>query len=113
MLCLVCFPAASLPLNPACRSVELAFQRVPGVVQTAVGFSQGGTAATTYELVCTGSTGHNEVVQVVYDPSEVSYEQLLDAFWAKHDPTTLNRQGGDVGTQYRCDAVSACGSTCV
>jgi peptide-methionine (S)-S-oxide reductase len=75
------------------------------VVQTAVGFSQGGTAATTYELVCTGSTGHNEVVQVVYDPSEVSYEQLLDAFWAKHDPTTLNRQGGDVGTQYRCDVV--------
>lgn len=80
---------------------ELAFQRVPGVVQTAVGYSQGQTKNPSYQDVCSGTTGHAEVVQVVYDPTEVSYEQLLDAFWARHDPTTLNRQGGDVGTQYR------------
>jgi peptide-methionine (S)-S-oxide reductase len=80
---------------------ELAFQRVPGVVQTAVGYSQGHAKNPSYQDVCSGTTGHAEVVQVVFDPSEVSYEQLLDVFWARHDPTTLNRQGGDVGTQYR------------
>lgn len=82
-------------------SVELAFQRVPGVVQTAVGYAQGQTKNPTYEAVCSGSTGHNEVVQVVFEPAEVPFEKLLDVFWGKHDPTTLNRQGGDVGTQYR------------
>ena len=82
-------------------SVELAFQRLPGVVSTAVGYSQGHVENVTYEEVCSGNSGHNEVVQVVYDKSELSYEALLDAFFAKHDPTTLNRQGNDVGEQYR------------
>ncbi|KAL4426064.1 hypothetical protein ABPG77_007860 [Micractinium sp. CCAP 211/92] len=81
--------------------VELVFQRVPGVVQTAVGYSQGRTKNPTYQEVCSGTTGHNEVVQVVYAPAEVSFDQLLDVFWSKHDPTTLNRQGNDVGEQYR------------
>ncbi|CAH9113020.1 unnamed protein product [Cuscuta europaea] len=81
--------------------VELAFQRVPGVTKTEVGYSQGIRDNPTYEDVCTGSTKHSEVVRIQYDPKECSYENLLDAFWAKHDPTTLNRQGGDVGTQYR------------
>lgn len=82
-------------------SVELNFQRIPGVISTAVGYSQGHVENVTYEQVCNGDTGHNEVVQVVYDKGEVSYEDLLDAFFAKHDPTTLNRQGNDVGEQYR------------
>ncbi|KAG6556999.1 hypothetical protein Mapa_001415 [Marchantia paleacea] len=82
-------------------SVELAYQRVPGVIKTAVGYSQGHTENPTYEQVCTGRTGHVEVVLVDYNPSEVSYEKLLDVFWKKHDPTQYNRQGNDVGTQYR------------
>jgi len=81
--------------------VEAAFQRVPGVVATTVGYSGGHTADPTYEQVCSHTTGHAETVEVEYDPSKVSYEQLLDAFWACHDPTTLNRQGPDVGSQYR------------
>ena len=81
--------------------VELNFQRVPGVLSTAVGYSQGGKNGVTYEEVCSGDTGHNEVVQIVYDPSEVSYETLIEVFFDKHDPTTLNRQGNDTGTQYR------------
>ncbi|KAJ6851470.1 putative peptide methionine sulfoxide reductase A4, chloroplastic [Iris pallida] len=81
--------------------VELAFQRVPGVTRTEVGYSQGLTHRPTYEDVCTGTTNHNEVVRVQYDPSECRYEDLLDVFWSRHDPTTLNRQGNDVGTQYR------------
>ncbi|CAI5470653.1 unnamed protein product [Closterium sp. Yama58-4] len=81
--------------------VELAFQRVPGVVKTEVGYTQGINDKPTYEQVCSGRTGHVEAVRVVYDPKEVSYEGLLDVFWGRHDPTTLNRQGGDVGTQYR------------
>ncbi|VFQ90588.1 unnamed protein product [Cuscuta campestris] len=81
--------------------VELAFQRVPGVTRTEVGYSQGSVHNPTYEDVCTGSTNHAEVVRVEYDPMECGYQNLLDAFWAKHDPTTRNRQGGDVGTQYR------------
>ncbi|OAY30550.1 peptide methionine sulfoxide reductase A1 [Manihot esculenta] len=81
--------------------VELVFQRVPGVIKTEVGYSQGLLHNPTYEDVCTGITNHNEVVRVQYDPKECSYETLLDAFWARHDPTTLNRQGNDVGTQYR------------
>jgi peptide-methionine (S)-S-oxide reductase len=82
-------------------SVELSFQRVAGVTKTEVGYSQGLLHNPSYEDVCTGTTRHSEVVRVQYDPKECSYESLLDAFWAKHDPTTLNRQGNDVGTQYR------------
>lgn len=81
--------------------VELAYQRVPGVTKTEVGYSQGQMHLPTYEAVCSGQTGHSEVVRVEYNPTEVSYENLLGLFWDRHDPTTLNRQGGDVGTQYR------------
>jgi peptide-methionine (S)-S-oxide reductase len=81
--------------------VEVAFRNVPGVTDTAVGYMGGTVANPTYEQVCTDRTGHAEVVQVEYDPDEVSYEQLLDTFWADHDPTQRNRQGPDVGSQYR------------
>jgi peptide-methionine (S)-S-oxide reductase len=81
--------------------VEAAFRQVPGVTDTAVGYIGGTLENPTYQDVCTDRTGHAEVVQVEYDPARVSYEQLLDVFWANHDPTTLNRQGPDVGTQYR------------
>jgi peptide-methionine (S)-S-oxide reductase len=81
--------------------VEGTFQQVPGVISTAVGYSGGSVKDPGYRKVCSGTTGHAEVVQVVYDPKRVSYEQLLDVFWGAHDPTTLNRQGPDVGTQYR------------
>src|SRR5260370_8263858 len=81
--------------------VEAAFQRVPGVIDTAVGYSGGETTNPTYKDVCTDETGHAEVVQVTFDPAKVSYEQLLDVFWQAHDPTQLNRQGPDFGTQYR------------
>ncbi|GAB2272771.1 Peptide methionine sulfoxide reductase A4, chloroplastic [Dionaea muscipula] len=81
--------------------VELAFQRVPGVTKTEVGYSQGFLHNPSYEDVCSGTTKHSEVVRVQYDPKECSYDTLLDVFWARHDPTTLNRQGNDVGTQYR------------
>ncbi|KAF7132170.1 hypothetical protein RHSIM_Rhsim09G0188800 [Rhododendron simsii] len=81
--------------------VELAFQRVSGVTKTEVGYTQGLLHNPTYEDICSGTTNHSEVVRVQYDPKEGSYEALLDAFWQRHDPTTLNRQGNDVGTQYR------------
>jgi len=81
--------------------IEETFRRVPGVVETAVGFMGGTLANPTYEDVCTGRTGHTEVVQVTYDPERVSYRDLLNVFWNAHDPTTLNRQGPDIGTQYR------------
>jgi len=81
--------------------VEAAFRAAPGVRETAVGY-QGGTLKNPgYEDVCSGRTGHAEVVHVEYDPGEISYDQLLEIFWAEHDPTTPNRQGPDVGTQYR------------
>jgi peptide-methionine (S)-S-oxide reductase len=81
--------------------VEVAFRNVPGVIDTAVGYMGGSVENPTYEQVCTDRTGHAEVVQVEYDPDEVSYEQLLDTFWGDHDPTQMNRQGPDVGSQYR------------
>jgi peptide-methionine (S)-S-oxide reductase len=81
--------------------VEAAFRQVRGVVATAVGFMGGTLQNPTYRDVCSDTTGHAEVVQVEFDPSAVSYEELLDIFWSIHDPTTLNRQGPDVGTQYR------------
>jgi len=81
--------------------VEAAFQEVPGVTATAVGYLGGTLENPTYKDVCSGRTGHAEVVEVEYDPAQVSYEQLLDVFWNSHNPTTLNRQGPDVGDQYR------------
>ncbi|GAB2230212.1 hypothetical protein Drorol1_Dr00014470 [Drosera rotundifolia] len=81
--------------------VELAFQRVPGVMKTEVGYSQGVVDKPSYEDVCNGKTGHVEVVRVKFDGNECGYGDLLGVFWGKHDPTTVNRQGNDVGTQYR------------
>ena len=81
--------------------VEAAFQRVLGVIDTAVGYSGGEMSNPTYKDVCTDETGHAEVVQVTFDPTKVTYEQLLEAFWQAHDPTQVNRQGPDFGAQYR------------
>jgi peptide-methionine (S)-S-oxide reductase len=81
--------------------VEAAFRQLDGVTKTEVGYEGGTLENPTYEDVCSHTTGHAEVVEVTYDPERVSYEELLDVFWAKHDPTQLNRQGWDVGDQYR------------
>ena len=81
--------------------VEADFRELPGVLEAVVGYEGGTTQNPTYRDVCSDRTGHAEVVQVTFDPARVSYEQLLDAFWSIHDPTTRNRQGPDVGTQYR------------
>ena len=81
--------------------VELTFQKIQGVISTSVGYTGGTTHNPNYEDVCTGRTMHAEVVRIEFDPAVVSYESLLDALWDCHDPTTLNRQGPDMGTQYR------------
>jgi peptide-methionine (S)-S-oxide reductase len=80
---------------------EAVFQRIPGVKSVTSGFAGGTTVNPTYEDVCTGTTGHAEVIQIKFDPAAISYEKLLEIFWDAHDPTTLNRQGADRGTQYR------------
>jgi peptide-methionine (S)-S-oxide reductase len=81
--------------------VEAVFQELGGVRQVVSGYSGGGVENPTYEQVCMGRTGHAEVVQITFDPEVISYQELLEVFWRIHDPTTLNRQGADAGTQYR------------
>jgi peptide-methionine (S)-S-oxide reductase len=81
--------------------MEAVFERVPGVLSVTSGFAGGTTSNPSYDEVCTETTGHAEVTEIAFDPSKVSYPQLLDTFWQAHDPTTLNRQGADVGTSYR------------
>ncbi|MGO9310600.1 MAG: peptide-methionine (S)-S-oxide reductase MsrA [Spirochaetia bacterium] len=81
--------------------IEAVLQRIEGVLSVISGYSGGTTPNPTYEEVCSGETGHAEAVQVAFDPSLISYEEILDIFWQAHDPTTLNRQGPDSGTQYR------------
>ena len=80
---------------------EAIFERLNGVVKVESGYSGGKVEDPTYEEVCSGTTGHAEVTQITYDPTKISYDELLEVFWKTHDPTTLNRQGNDVGTQYR------------
>ena len=81
--------------------VEEAFRELKGVLKTTVGYTGGSMKNPSYEKVCTGATGHAEVVEIVYDLQQISYEELLDIFWKNHNPTTPNRQGPDVGSQYR------------
>ncbi|CAN5632684.1 hypothetical protein BH11BAC2_BH11BAC2_12650 [soil metagenome] len=81
--------------------VEAIYQDLNGVVSVASGYSGGERENPSYEQVCSGATGHAEVIQIVYDPTKISFDDLLEVFWTVHDPTTLNRQGADVGTQYR------------
>ena len=81
--------------------VEAVFQQIEGVVKVESGYSNGQAKNPSYKEVCTGNTGHAEVVQVTFDPKKVSFDTILEIFWKTHDPTTLNRQGGDAGTQYR------------
>src|SRR5438309_11096016 len=81
--------------------VEETFRKLKGVTSTAVGYAGGTKENPTYENVCSDETGHVEVVQVAFDPLQISYDELLDVFWSNHNPTTLNRQRRDIGTQYR------------
>ncbi len=81
--------------------VEETFRAIPGVIDTAVGYAGGTTENPTYEQVCSDTTGHAEVVQVTFDPAVVPYGKLLEVFWANHNPTLINRQGPDIGSQYR------------
>ncbi|MEO8582227.1 MAG: peptide-methionine (S)-S-oxide reductase MsrA [Flavitalea sp.] len=80
---------------------EAIFRELKGVLKATSGYSGGHVDNPTYKAVCEGTTGHAEVIQVVYDPNQITYDELLEVFWQSHDPTTLNRQGNDVGTQYR------------
>ena len=82
-------------------SVEAFFRKIPGVSEATCGYSGGLTNNPTYNDICSGETGHAEVVQVEYDPSQITYDGILDAFWSCHNPTTLNQQGPDIGSQYR------------
>jgi len=109
-LCSVCFSekGKQMPqlekatLGAGCFwCVEAVFERLPGVQSVVAGYAGGTTQNPTYEQVCTDTTGHAEVAQITFDPSKISYEKLLEVFWQAHDPTTLNRQGADVGIQYR------------
>jgi len=81
--------------------VEAVYDRLPGILSVTSGYAGGQTENPTYEQIGTGQTGHAEVVQIAYDPEKISYEKIIDLFWEAHDPTTLNRQGADVGPQYR------------
>jgi peptide-methionine (S)-S-oxide reductase len=81
--------------------MEAVFERLPGVISVTSGFAGGQTPNPTYEQVCTETTGHAEVTQIEFDPAKITYAKLLEVFWQAHDPTTLNRQGADVGTSYR------------
>ena len=80
---------------------ERRFWQLAGVIQTSVGYMGGNKTDPTYKEVCTGTTNHAEIVEVIYDPDQISYERLLAEFWVMHDPTSLNQQGGDIGSQYR------------
>jgi peptide-methionine (S)-S-oxide reductase len=81
--------------------VETRFRQIPGVIETRVGYTGGHTSKPTYEQVCSDKTGHAEAIEILFDPKQVTYAQLLDLFWHLHDPTQVNRQGPDVGSQYR------------
>ena len=81
--------------------VEAVYERMPGIISVTSGYAGGEKENPTYEDICSGKTGHAEVVQIEYDPEKISYDKIIDLFWDAHDPTTLNRQGNDVGTQYR------------
>ena len=81
--------------------IEAVYLRLPGVLSVTSGYADGHTENPTYKQICTGTTGHAEVTQITFDPAKITFDRLLEVFWQAHDPTTLNRQGGDVGTQYR------------
>lgn len=87
--------------------VEAVYETLPGILSVTSGYAGGPTENPTYEDICTGKTGHAEVVQIEYEPAKISYEKIVDLFWEAHDPTTLNRQGADTGTQYRSIILTA------